>query len=586
MAFVCRTNRDNNRVGFPSQAGVGSVGPGSYSVGTSIRNAKPSFAPFGGTAARPELGNAGGNFVTPGPGTYGSGQKMVYREAASSNAFRSRTKRFNRKHGSDTPGPGAYTAQGSFKASGVDRRASQQQQQQDMSVTNAPPVTWVRVTSAPSIPTRGQSYGYEEGKFGELIMQKGPKDGYSGRPGDVVGPGAYKASDKLKKTKLPTDWARSRSQRTDFTKRGAGLDIPGPGAYGGPTSSEANGFNINEFEPKGTSSFISKSKRGGANKTKKAAKAPGPGQYRPRDHFKRTPVPESMQFFGSTSRRFRDRPTAKSAGPGPGSYDTVNRGKRKNVIPLAAAYQLPTSVGFASTSSRFSASDNRDAKYNPAPGEYTQSSMAAELDKKLVSRTGVFGSTTKRFAHGMTSGSGSGKSPGPGSYTITKNLGEESTFLLGDPNGGSSIGSGSVAGRPRNTRFVNQSSSFASSSKRGAALKGDDVPPPGSYNVPSDWSASALKKGGRKGVLGSGSERFNRKAMGEGGVGPGAYHTNQGFVKAAENPKNVMVSTEKRFKPKRTQQVPGPGAYDTEFLYGNLNKRTFNMTIAEQEALS
>lgn len=30
--------------------------------------------------------------------------------------------------------------------------------------------------------------------------------------------------------------------------------------------------------------------------------------------------------------------------------------------------------------------------------------------------------------------------------------------------------------------------------------------------------------------------------------------------------------------------VPGPGSYDTEYVYGSLHKRTFNMTIAEQEA--
>ena len=30
--------------------------------------------------------------------------------------------------------------------------------------------------------------------------------------------------------------------------------------------------------------------------------------------------------------------------------------------------------------------------------------------------------------------------------------------------------------------------------------------------------------------------------------------------------------------------TPGPGAYDTEYVYGSLHKRTFNMTIAEQEA--
>jgi hypothetical protein len=569
MAFVQRTTRDNNRVGFAPNAGT-NIGPGTYNLGTSIRSGKPSFAPFGGTAARPELGNGGGTFVTPGPGTYGSIHKQPFREMASSNAFRSRTKRFNKKVGVDTPGPGAYSGQSSFKIS------ARKTHDGDESMANPPPVTWVRVTSAPSIPTKGQTYGYEEGKFGELVMQKGPQDGYSGKAGDVAGPGAYNASNKLTKTQLPADWARSRSKRTDFTKNGTGGQIPGPGAYSGPVGAGDYG-NAGEFEPKGTSSFVSSSTR---SKPTKHAKAPGPGAYVPKDQFRKPPVPESMQFFGSTSRRFQDRPSVKSAGPGPGSYD-LRKSKRGASIPAAAAaYQLPTGVGFASTSSRFAALQNRDQTFNPAPGEYTQTSMAADLEKKLVSRTGVFGSTTKRFAHGMNS-KGGGKSPGPGSYTISTSLGDHTESILGADG---SI-DGTLVGRIRR-RVVNQSSSFASNSKRGAALKSSDVPPPGTYTVNSDWTAAALKKGGRTGVLGSGSERFNRKVS-ENGLGPGAYYNpNDSFAKVSENPSNVMVSTERRFKSNKALPVPGPGAYDTEFLYGNLNKRTFNMTIAEQEALS
>ena len=59
-----------------------------------LGNRKPSFAPFGGSSARPELGNSGGRFITPGPGTYGSVQRRVFRQAASSNAFQSKTIRF------------------------------------------------------------------------------------------------------------------------------------------------------------------------------------------------------------------------------------------------------------------------------------------------------------------------------------------------------------------------------------------------------------------------------------------------------------------------------------------------------------
>ena len=40
-----------------------------------------------------------------------------------------------------------------------------------------PPVRWVRVPTAPSIPNVNQSYGYEEGDAGELILQRPVKLG-------------------------------------------------------------------------------------------------------------------------------------------------------------------------------------------------------------------------------------------------------------------------------------------------------------------------------------------------------------------------------------------------------------------------
>ena len=51
---------------------------------------------------------------------------------------------------------------------------------------------------------------------------------------------------------------------------------------------------------------------------------------------------------------------------------------------------------------------------------------------------------------------------------------------------------------------------------------------------------------------------------------------------ANANRKNIMCSGEQRFHAlKEKVPVPGPGSYDSEFLYGNMNKPTFNMSIAE-----
>ena len=112
-----------------------------------------------------------------------------------------------------------------------------------------------------------------------------------------------------------------------------------------------------------------------------------------------------------------------------------------------------------------------------------------------------------------------------------------------------------------------------------------------------------VKKGG-KGLIGSGPERFRsqrggagkkggKKAAGGGDMvasepGPGSYSVPSTIKKPPPNRKNIFVSNEKRFQGSdaaaAAAEMPGPGSYDVEFPYGNFNKRTFNMTIVEQEA--
>ena len=192
------------------------------------------------------------------------------------------------------------------------------------------PVTWVRVASAPSIPAPNQSYGYEEGQYGELIMQKAPTSGFSGKSGDQAGPGAYNVRTQLGgKQVRSVDWARSTTTRTDFTKNAA--DAPGPGQYQN-IQPQTDQSGMETMENKGTSSFASKSSRlqggdGGGrssnkakSKRKKKDTRPGPGQYRVKGAFVVKYVPENLQFFGSTQRRF-DFKTKMSSKPGPGAYN-------------------------------------------------------------------------------------------------------------------------------------------------------------------------------------------------------------------------------------------------------------------------
>ena len=46
-----------------------------------------------------------------------------------------------------------------------------------------------RAPPIPSIPTHAQSYGYEETRSGELVLQKPPHEGFSGCTNNSVLPG-------------------------------------------------------------------------------------------------------------------------------------------------------------------------------------------------------------------------------------------------------------------------------------------------------------------------------------------------------------------------------------------------------------
>jgi hypothetical protein len=52
-------------------------------------------------------------------------------------------------------------------------------------------ITFQRMPTAPSVPCKHQSYGYEEGEAGELIMQGASEVGHTGAKGDTVGPAKY-----------------------------------------------------------------------------------------------------------------------------------------------------------------------------------------------------------------------------------------------------------------------------------------------------------------------------------------------------------------------------------------------------------
>ena len=254
MAFVARTTRESNRVGMPGSSTSEKLGPGSYYVPSkTMKSARPSFGPFASTSAR--LGSAHVT-MTPGPGAYRvEAERIILRKADPSSVRltprRSDSREWRRER---ALGPGAYPntkywikPQNTVQVPN-DGRSESTNDGNDK-------VTWARHPTAPSIPSLHQSFGYKE-KNGKLVMQKPPK---SVVRSDPIGPGEYYKSSALQKNarKGTVDFARSRTQRTDFTASKS--DVPGPGKYDFVSADSAR--TKSERQPP-SMSFASKTKRG------------------------------------------------------------------------------------------------------------------------------------------------------------------------------------------------------------------------------------------------------------------------------------------------------------------------------------
>ena len=156
ISFGARTGRDNNYVGV-TKLENNPVGPGTYgNLGAAISPTKPSYAPFGSTAKRKfDNPNAA---AAPSPMTYDP--KPVGEDVVSVSApFKGNAPRIPEPRKQDyVPGPGAYQIPSTIKPAAPSLQRS---------FFDESPL-WSRTATAPSIPGRGQCYGYEEGGNGEV----------------------------------------------------------------------------------------------------------------------------------------------------------------------------------------------------------------------------------------------------------------------------------------------------------------------------------------------------------------------------------------------------------------------------------
>lgn len=396
------------------------VGPGSYDIGgraLSSIEGKPGYAPFLTTAER-KLGPKT-EADLPGPGYY----LLAWcrdrpQTSGPSDVFRSTTRRFKDPQDRNvTPGPGTYLGHDRF---GIKERACRGQNKEG----DAERIKWVRVPTAPSIPGRDQSYGYEEGNQGELVMQRPHDLGHTGKGDDRPGPLDYRPRvEYTRRSPAIVDFSKGEDRMVALS-RGQASCTPGPGYYNASGELGATEESINVHRgvrrkrPRPSPSFQCATRRDVCRRYQEPL--PGPGDYKIPGGLGcgREPRRGDLSFL-STSRRFDEHATgARFRAPGPGSYDTAlsdfDRWRTLDRLRPRRAHSAP--IGFHSTTLRFAGSTRTDEGIGPAA--YNIGGMADELQRKRPGNkaiVGAFGSTSRRFPVDST---GQPALPGPGSYDL------------------------------------------------------------------------------------------------------------------------------------------------------------------------
>lgn len=542
-------------------------GPGAYRAHETYATER-AYAPFGstqprGTAAKEAKLDGNNLQVGPAPGAYDpklpSYDSGLPRKSAPFACSATRETFGARREKEREPGPGQY---------GVPSIISPQKMaNRTMGVPQPAEKLMLKSSSAPSIPRGFQTYGYEEAGDGRLIPQ-GPRDGtsyLSGRTGDSAGPGHY--------TPATLAAGKPRSHSCSFPQAAARAQEkfnsnPGPGYYASGQQSHMENIHLG-------SSFASTVPRMSTrNKDEKnAGELPGPGTYvgghpgllkaGTRD------ARMELQFFGSTTDRFKEIDPEHQ--PGPGAYYQPHVKPRRLEGPVNKAF---------GEAMRFQ--DEADAGAAPGPGSYyaegAHHALYAPGTFSLLGNSGglAFGAMSKRFAS-LRRDADDG--PGPAAYQQL--FGEAAPQ---EPEGGLQ--------KPRKTHkrpAPPPSSVFKSSTPKDdltqrKAKVAHMVPPPGAYNPipPTEVAAVVRLRSKSEGFLSAeprfGGPREKAKIL---APGPGKYQPkeptagqkvgsfNRSILEGMPQggrPKGLgFQCQDKRFKdPPPVAVGPGPGAYDTE----------------------
>ncbi|KAK2190263.1 hypothetical protein NP493_85g06019 [Ridgeia piscesae] len=385
------------------------VGPGTYDSSFGKKGKADGYAPFSSMTGRESCIYPTDNVIAaPGPGQYDPREPQNYVKGGST--LQSRARRFVPRI-SETPGPGAYQVDQDLNLrKAVSAPVFQVQPKEKTGTLVLNRIRFHRKPVAPSIPTPGQAYGYEENDDGSLRKQEPPEKDRS------IGPAYYKvASDETvtKEIYHGNFFSKMTSKRMEF----GGKDGPGPGDYEAYKQPQTVLEHAHIRNPEKTQ-FESNVPRYNDQIVHDAERMaiPGPGKYNIRGQFdSRAPVvnTEGIEVehppFMSQAKRFH---TGKTEAPAPGTYNdprTALEGLRR----VTGLKHSP----FGQTSVRFQQQGR--TKRTPGPGSYNISGMGSESMRKAYiesTRRGVFGSTAMRIQPMMRQHEV--ELPGPAHYQI------------------------------------------------------------------------------------------------------------------------------------------------------------------------
>jgi len=530
------------------------LGPGAYGAHEQ-KAPHPSMAPFNSSGNREQtVGVPSLKEAAPPPGAYDPKLPAAYDAGLPRKhvPFLGGTDRADVAVKTCAPGPGQYHGEPSMQV--LPCRTIGPPEVKKVMVKNA---------SAPSIPRGHQCFGYDEVGNGRLTMQ-GPKDGklyLTGETRDSAGPGHYQGH--MVSAHLPNP-AGGRFLGGAARATHVAPEAPGPGHYVAHKPRESGCY----------SSFVSGSTQRPekSRRNLKKSMTPGPGSYS-RDMQSAPSLREQhpeLQYFGSTSERFKEAPMAK--GPGPGTYVA-----RQRVL-------LKSSWG---ASDRFGDGAPRDVP-QPGPGSYDPATTDGKTtgplgSTSLLASTGcaAFGSMESRQGVG---GRGAATAPGPGAYT---------TVEYEPPQGARGQDT-----RSRLKKTPKPVSTSAVAEWGAKEVKDSYGPPPGAYDPVHIRDTACVMRLPPKGEgFLSGGSRLAAAPKRGSEPDPGSYNADPGLITGGKRtgtfnrtvlegapetgrPRGLGFGNQSsRFKrDKGAATAPGPGAYKTD---KNWTKKNYNIHFGD-----